>query len=75
MRVIRWDKQPDPKSIAVTLVAQNPKELQYLNRLIRNGKALASGDSYEVVVTLSEGKTVENFEHFLSTKRGFKIEE
>jgi hypothetical protein len=68
MRIKRLGEQ-------LALVAQNPTELQYLNRLIQDGKAEASGDSYEVMMTLKEGKSVEDFKVFLSTELHFQVEQ
>lgn len=77
MRVVEWKTLPkhDPKSRTLTLVAQKEPELKYLNYLIRKGKARATGDSYEAVVTLKEGKSVEGFKVFLSTQKHFQIEQ
>ena len=63
-----------PKGFVI-LEAQNPSELSYLNMLIRNGKAMNSGDSYQVLVTLKEDKALANYKKFLKEKRGFTIEE
>lgn len=41
VRVITW-KKTDPKVTTVTLVSQNDQELSYLNKLIREGKAIGS---------------------------------
>jgi hypothetical protein len=73
MKVITW-KKTDPKITTLTLVAQSDPELKYLNHLIFEGKALASGDNYAVVLNLKEGKSVENFKVFLSTKLHFQVE-
>jgi hypothetical protein len=74
MKVIAWEDS-DPNHPRVTLVAQNEYELRYLNQLISEFKATASGDSYEVIVHLREGKTVEGLKVFLSTKKHFQIEQ
>lgn len=62
----------NPKGFHI-LEATEPKELSYLNYLIREGKALASGDKYYVFVCLKDGKTTEDFKSFLR-KKGFKVE-
>jgi len=59
-----------PKGFII-LEAQNDSELSYLNYLIRNGKAMASGDSYQILIQLKNGKTIEQFKDFLKAK-GFK---
>lgn len=74
MKVITW-KQTDSKTTTLTLVAQSDPELKYLNHLIAKGKAIASGDSYEAIVTLKEGKSDVDFKVFLSTKLHFPIEQ
>ena len=75
MRVIIWKKSLEPKVTTVTLVAQKDSELRYLNHLIEEGKAKASGDSYEVIVNLKEGKSVEDYKIFLSSKLHFPVEQ
>jgi len=61
-----------PKGLII-LEAQNGKELRYLNKLIRESKAWNSGDKYQVLISLKEGKTKEGLENLLK-ERGFKVE-
>jgi hypothetical protein len=74
VRVITW-KKTDSKTTTLTLVAQSDPELKYLNHLILEGKAMASGDSLEAIVNLKEGKSSEDYKVFLSTKLHFQVEQ
>jgi hypothetical protein len=74
MKVITSDQQPEPKTI-LTLVAQNNEELKYLNTLIQEGQAIASGNSYEVIVFLKAGRSLVDFKVHLSTKLHFQVEQ
>jgi len=74
MKVITW-KNSDPKITTITLVAQSDPEMKYLNHLIFKGKAMASGDSYEAIVHLKEGRSATAFKVFLSTKLHFQVEQ
>lgn len=74
MKVITW-KPSDPKITTLTLVAQSDPEMKYLNHLILEGKAMASGDSFEAIVHLKEGRSSTAFKVFLSTKLHFQVEQ
>lgn len=71
MKVIAWANS----ALTVTLVAQSDPELKYLNHLIFEGKAIASGDRFEVIVTLKKGKSATDYRRHLSTKLHFQVEE
>lgn len=72
MKVRTW-KPSDPKITTLTLVAQSDPELKYLNHLILEGKAMASGDNYEAIVHLKEGRSLTAFKMFLTSKLHFQV--